>query len=243
MRIILFSIFGLNIYSHGVFLTLAMIIGGWIYFRLLKKSHQETKYFIFDYILSLLVGIIVARIFYYLLNLTHYQTLTQVTEIWQGGIISLPGFIAGGLTFFAMLKIRKFSISVWLDLAGIAFPLAVAIGRIGCVLSGEFGVRTTSIFALYGHMPTTVFEIFLGLTIFAINFYLYLKKSDKLPTYTLFAIFVGLYSFGRILIDAYSIDSNRLGAINLSQMTSTIVFVVVIFSYSFHLIHKKLRKV
>src|SRR3989304_6507324 len=147
MKIVLFSVFGFNVYSHGVFLVLSAIIGGWLLFRLAEKEKLSTKNFLFNYLTSVVVGIAASRILFYLINLKYYLTFWQIVEIWQGGLISFAGFISGALAFFLLLKKQKEDFTPWLNLAGVVFPLAIAIGRIGCVLNGEFGIKTKSIFA------------------------------------------------------------------------------------------------
>ena len=235
MRIVLFSVFGFNVYSHGVFLVLAMAVGGWLLYRLAQKEGLSTKYFLSYYLISLIAGVLASRIIFYLINLKYYQSFYQIVEIWQGGLVSFAGFIAGTLTFLLLLRRQKVRISPWLDLSGVVFPLAIAIGRIGCVLNGEFGIRTTSIFAVYGYMPVTVFEIYLCGAIFILNFYLYLNFRQRLPKYFLFFSFVALYSFFRIFIDSWRIDLPLAIGINLSQLTSLSIFVITIITYGAYL--------
>ena len=81
MKIVLFSVFGFNIYSHGVFLTFAMIIGGWILFRLVKKEKLETKNFLPNYLTSVVIGIAASRVLFYLINLKYYQNIQSVTSL------------------------------------------------------------------------------------------------------------------------------------------------------------------
>lgn len=241
MRIVLFSIFGYNFYSHGVFFTLAALLSGWIFYRLAKKAGLETKNFLFNIVLSVLVGVVASRILFYLINLKYYQTFWQIVEIWQGGMVSFAGFIAGGLVFVLLLKQQKEKLAPWLDIAAVAFPLAIAIGRIGCALNGEFGIRTASIFATYGVMPVTAFEIFLGAAIFALNFYLYQYQKNKLPKYFLFFNFIAIYSFIRIFIDAYRIDPTLVIGLNISQIASLSIFILTLLIYGYLYLSGKTR--
>ena len=241
MKIVLFSIFGFNVYSHGVFLVLSMAIGGWLLYRLARKEGLSTKYYLSNYLISLIIGILASRILFCLINLKYYQSFYQVVEIWQGGMVSFAGFILGTITFLLLLKLQKQESSLWLDLAGIIFPLVIAIGRIGCVLNGEFGVRTKSIFAIYGYMPVTAFEIFLGMAIFTLNFYLFLNCRRYLPKYFLFFSFVALYSFARIFIDGWRIDPPLAIGINLSQLTSLLIFIISIIAFGSYLYKRKAR--
>lgn len=241
MRIVLFSVFGYNIYSHGVFLVLAMAIAGYFYFRLALKEKLETDKFLLNYIISIIVGVVASRILFYFLNLKYYANFYQIVEIWQGGLVSFGGFILGAITFFLLLKNQKQNIVKWLNLAGIAFPLGIAIGRIGCVLAGEVGKRYFGSFAYYYHFPVTAFEIYLCLAIFAINFALYLYARKYLIDYFLFFSFISLYSFFRIFIDSYRIDSNLAIGINLSQLTSFLIFIMAFFAFGIYYMRRKVR--
>ena len=241
MKIVLFSIFGFNVYSHGVFLVLAAVVGGWILFRLAKKEKFETKNFFANYLTSVVIGLVASRVLFYLINLKYYQTFWQIVEIWQGGLISFAGFIAGAAAFLLILKKQKQSLEPWVEIAGVVFPLAIAIGRVGCVLNGEFGIRTKSIFAIYGYMPVTLLELLACIVIFVINFYLYLNFRARLPKYLLFFNFAIIYLFTRIFIDTYRIDDALAIGINLSQLTSLVLLVVSILTFGYLCLKGKMR--
>lgn len=241
MRIVLFSIFGFNVYSHGVFLVLAMLIGGWMTFRFGKKSSLDTGRFLLNYLISLIVGILFSRLFFYLLNLNDYTSVWQMVQIWKGGLVSFAGFAAGAITFIWLLWRQNRQISPWLDIAGLTFPLAIAIGRIGCVLNGEFGVRTKSVLSIYGYMPITVFEIYICATIFAINLYLFQNQKirRKLPPGSFFLNFLVLYSFSRLIIDAWRADTSLPIGINASQFVSLLIFLISAIIYIIIIVREK----
>lgn len=241
MRIVLFSIFGYNVYSHGVFFVLAMVIAGYLFYRLATKEQLQTDKFLLNCIITIIVGVIASRILFYFLNLKYYINLYQIAEIWQGGLVSFGGFIFGGITFLLLLRAQKEKISQWINLAGIVFPLSIAIGRIGCVLAGEVGIRYYGPFAYYYRFPVTAFEIYLCLAIFAINFSLYLYAKKYLVDYVLLFLFISLYSFFRIFIDAYRADPDLISGINLSQLTSFIIFAISFFTFGIYYIIKAKR--
>ena len=154
-------------------------------------------------------------------------------------MVSFGGFIFGDATFILLLHRQKEKVSAWLNLAGIAFPLGLAIGRIGCVLNGEVGMRYFGTFAYMNRFPVTAFEIYLCLAIFIINFSLYLYAKKYLVDYFLFFNFVSLYSFFRIFIDAYRVDTTLAIGINLSQLTSFIIFVLSFFTFGIYYMKRK----
>lgn len=238
----MFSVFGYNVYSHGVFLVIGMAVAAFLLYRLAEKEKLSTDKFLFNIIASVIAGVIASRILFYFINLKYYTNLYQLVEIWQGGLVSFGGFIVGGLTFLLLLRRQKEKIATWFNLAGIAFPLGIAIGRIGCVLAGEVGKRYYGPLAYYYHFPVTAVEIYLCLIIFAINLSLYKYAKKYLTDYVLFFSFVVLYSFFRIFIDAYRTDANLIIGINLSQLTSFIIFAVAFFSFGIYFTRRKLRQ-
>jgi len=231
MRIVLFSLFGYEIYSHGVFLVLGIVVAGFIMYRLMSKEKLDTTKFVSNIIISVILGIIASRIVFYFMNLYLYDSLYQMLEIWQGGLVSFAGFLFGAIVFVVLLKKQKNEIEPVINLAGVAFPLGIAIGRIGCALNGEVGVKAKSVLAYYGFMPVTAFEIFICSGIFAINFLIYLKFRGKLSKYFLFFLFITLYSFSRIIIDAWRIDPKVFLGLNYSQITSILIFATTLFLY------------
>lgn len=239
MRIVLFSVLGYNIYSHGVFIVLGMAASGYLFYRLAKKENLPTEKFLLNIITSIIVGIIASRVLFYFINLKYYTNLYQIVEIWQGGLVSFGGFIFGGLTLLLLLRLQKENIAHWLNLAGIAFPLGIAMGRIGCVLAGEVGKRYYGTFAYFGHFPVTAFEIYLCLAIFAINFFIYLYAKKFLIDYFLFFSFVSLYSLFRIFIDSYRMDQKLVIGINSSQLTSFIILIIAFFSFGIYYVKKQ----
>jgi len=240
MRIILFSIFGYNFYSHGVFLTLSIVIPSYLLYLYAKKEGLTTKFFLSNIIISTLVGVFAARVLFYFLNLKFYTSFYQIIEIWQGGLVSFGGFILGGLTFVYLLTKQKEKIAKWIDLAGIFFPLGIAIGRIGCVLSGETGIKYYGAIAYQNHFPVTALEIYLCLAIFIVNFSLYLRAKKYLINYFLFFSFVALYCFFRIFIDKYRADDLLIIGINTSQLTSFLIFLFSSLFFSlYYLRHTK----
>lgn len=236
MRIILFSAFGYDVYSHGVFLVLGIVIAAFLHYRLLKKEQIKVTGYLKNIILSVILAIISSRIAFYLLNLNLFDSPYQTVKIWEGGLVSFAGFVTGCLIFYYLTKKEKNNIEPIINLAGVAFPLGIAIGRIGCALNGEVGIKSDSTISYYGYVPVTAIEIFSSSLIFIINFYLYLKLKNKLPKYSLFLTFVALYSLSRTIIDYWRVDEKIIFNLNNGQFFSVIVFIISIL-----ILFKKIR--
>ena len=241
MKIVLFSIFGFNIYSHGVFLTLAIVAGGWLYYRLLTKENQDTSKFLSNYIIAVFSGVILARIAFLFININFFS-FSSSYRIWEGGLVSFAGFIGGAAVFLTLLHLQKQKLPIWIDLAGLVFPLAIAIGRIGCILNGEVGIKYYGSFAYHNRFPITAFEMYLVMFIFAVNFFLYIYARKYILKYFLILNFIMLYSLGRIGIDSYRADKNLIIGINLSQLTSFIIFAIAFFIFGIYYAKRKVKQ-
>ena len=208
-------------------------------FRLAAKEKLDTNRFLPNYIIAVVSGVLASRIGFLLTNRALYSNYSEVYKIWQGGLVSFAGFIVGTLVFYLLIRSQKDKTTVWLDLAGIVFPLAIAVGRIGCVLAGEVGVKYYGSFAYYRHFPVTAFEIYLGMFIFALNFAIYVYARRYLIKYFLFLNFIMLYSLGRTFIDDYRADRSLSIGINLSQLTSFIIFAIAFFTFAIYYVRRK----
>lgn len=239
MKIVLFSFFGIDIYSHGVFLTLAMIIGGWLLFRFGQKEKLNTKKFMQNYILAIIAGVAISRLAYFLFNINEYSSPFELAAVWQGGLISFAGFLAGAALYIVLLKKQGENLTDWLEITGVVFPLAIAIGRIGCALNGEFGVQTDSFLSYYGVMPIPILEIYLCLIIFAINLTVYQKYKTKNLPYFLIFLFIELYSFGRIFIDSFRLEKNLIIGVNPSQLASILTLILSVTIYLIYILRKR----
>lgn len=137
MHPILFSLGPLTIYSYGVMLALAFVVGIWFATRQAKKEKVPANTILDLSLIALIAGIIGARILFVLRNLNYY--LLQPFEIimfWQGGLIYSGGLILGTLCAILFLKVRRLNIWKVVDICAPSLAIGQAIGRIGCFLNG-----------------------------------------------------------------------------------------------------------
>jgi phosphatidylglycerol:prolipoprotein diacylglycerol transferase len=86
---------------------------------------------------SLIAGVAGARIFYVLHYLEKFKgDYLSAFAIWNGGFELLGGVILAIIVIFAYLCYHKLPIRQYLDILAISLLLALALGRIGCFLSG-----------------------------------------------------------------------------------------------------------
>lgn len=231
---IIFSVGQLNVYTHGVMIALGALVGGLAIYLIGRRNDYNNEYhieYLFDLIVfSLLGGIIGARILYVIIYFNQFYNYKEMFFIWYGGLVSFGGMVGGFLTAWLILNKRKEPVLKWFDLGMIGLLIGWAFGRIGCLLAGDsFGVYTTSIIAIWGRIPTQIFESVWVLICAGLLFLLLRKKEDwQLPNGVIFLSGIGLYSLGRFTIDFFRDEEIFFRYLHASQWGSLLIFIVVV---------------
>lgn len=220
MRPILFSIFGLNIYSYGFFAALAFIA----VYLVMKQIYQKEKISAEDLLEKLfwvfIGGLVLARISYFIIYWQQFDHWWQILYLWQGGLISFGGII-GSLIVFNRLFKDDFKKN--LDRLALSFWLGLFFWRIGCTLTGEHEtVASSSWFSLDGKAPIIALESLIGLINFVIFYWIYKKKW--LQTGYLFYLTIAFYGLIRLIIDAWRVDDVVFG-VKTGQFTGLVMLV------------------
>lgn len=227
MHPILFSIGSINVYTYGVFLAIAFLLGlalirkDWKYFSLDPKLIENL---FFTVLISALIG---ARLLYVLLNWPDYshQPL-KIFKIWEGGLVFYGGFLLSLVAFY--LFIRKHHLNFWL-VADIFAPLVIlgqAIGRMGCFFAGCcYGKPTTLPWGvIFPNLkdtlappgislhPTQIYESAGDLVVF---FWLYTTRRKKKYNGQVFKNYVLGYALVRFIVEFFRGDERGPVFLNL----------------------------
>jgi phosphatidylglycerol---prolipoprotein diacylglyceryl transferase len=228
MHPILFKIGNVTLYTHGVLAVLGILVGSYILYRLAVKSRLDTSFLFDNIVYSVLIGIIGARLTYFLLYPDQFRNLSEIFYLWQGGMVSYGGFIPGFIAFVLLLKYQKQTIMPWLNLSAIAFSAGLIFGRIGNIFAGEYsGVNTLSKYNLGGKVPVTLYEAVLLLFILAILVGLRYIKNSSIMNYS-FYLFISLYTLGRFVIDFWRDESKMFLHISIGQITSLSILLITL---------------
>jgi phosphatidylglycerol:prolipoprotein diacylglycerol transferase len=133
---------GLPIRGFGVSLFLAAVAAIWLTVRRAPRVGLTA-----DWVLGLatwvfVAGIIGARAFFVVQywdefkRPTWWETLSQVLQIAQGGLVAYGSFLGGFLALAFYVKRRQVPLLFVGDLIAPGIALGLAIGRIGCFLNG-----------------------------------------------------------------------------------------------------------
>jgi phosphatidylglycerol:prolipoprotein diacylglycerol transferase len=234
MHPILFKIGSLTFYSHGVFAVAGIIIGALFVFNLARRNNLSTEFLFDNIVFTVLLGIIGARLTYFILYPSSFDNWTKIFFLWEGGLVSYGGFILGGVTLTLLLRKQGQPVLQWLSLTSISFFLGLAIGRLGDIFAGEYaGISSNSrwLTILPGNSLVLVpfYEALLCLFIFVTLAIAYKKYFDRLSDGTFFYLAFCLYVLGRFIIDFGRDERDILYHLSLGQIVSLIIFIVTLF--------------
>lgn len=134
---VLFEAVGVKVHSYGAMLAIGFIVATWIARgRAVRAGLPPNS--IFDAgMVALFLGVIGARLFFILQDLPHYlQEPRRIIDEGFQGLTSFGGVAFGALGLYLWSRFTKTSFIKVLDVAGVPFLIAHAIGRIGCLLNG-----------------------------------------------------------------------------------------------------------
>ena len=231
----------LEIRWYAILILLGAIVGI-LLAEVEAKKKGISKDDIFDLAFWMLIfGIIGARLYYVLFNLSTYHSVLDIFAVWNGGLAIHGGIIGGAITM--LIYCRKKGLN-FLTVADITMPsvmIAQAIGRWGNFINQEaHGPATTldvlqnlhipnfvidgmNIDGVYYH-PTFLYESLWCILGFAVLLLLRrFVKSMKAGQLT--CIYFMWYGIGRCLIEALRTDSLMLGSIKVAQLVSILTFI------------------
>jgi phosphatidylglycerol:prolipoprotein diacylglycerol transferase len=246
---ILFRVGGFNVYAYGFFLMVAILAGGILSMRRLKRGALDipAERMIDLFFYSILSAMLGARILFVVINFDAYrENPLAILKIWEGGLVFYGGLISAfGVAIGYMLRHR---LPVWklADLAAPSLALGLFFGRIGCFLAGccygketsrPWGVVFTdpnSLAALNVSLhPTQLYEAGAALSIL-----LFLAGGEKKKSFDgrTFWLFLLLYSIVRFLIEIWRGDPRGFllgGLLSTSQGIGVLLAILSLFMLSF----------
>lgn len=228
---ILFSVKGVTVYSHGVMMAAASIVGGVVIYYVARGAKLNTK-FLFDLVVfSLLGGLFVARLFYFVSYRDQFVDWREFFLIWYGGLVSFGGILGGFGVAYGFLKKRQQPIFRWLDVASVGFWVGWAVGRLGCFLNDDTpGLITNSKIAIWSRYPVALFESIYSVIIAVVLFILLKQTKIKLKDGAIFVVGLCLYLIGRFGIDFFRDEAVILWKFNSGQLTSAAFLAIILIS-------------
>ncbi len=244
MHPVLFELGPIQIRFYGLMYVVAIVCATYIIKHEVKrKKIPLTEDNTMNLILWTVVGGITgARLYYVIFNWSYYAgSPSEIPAIWHGGL-AIHGGIFGGL-LVAWLYLRRKKVSFWRisDCVGPCLIIGQAFGRFGNFMNGDaHGRPTDSAFgvvfppeSIAGREfpgipthPTMLYEMAINILIF-LFLWLVIRKKEHGNGYV-FALYIGLYSAGRLFVEHFRADSLMLGPLKAAQVVSIALILIAV---------------
>lgn len=237
-----FNLLGFPVYYYGIILAIAILIGVYCAYCLYKKFYGVKKaQNIIDFSpYIIIIGILGARFYYCLVNFAYYSNHPlEIFYIRQGGLSIHGVIIIGLLALYYFSKKYRMSFFKLIDVFLCGTALGQSIGRWGNFFNSEaFGTPTNlpwKLFIPISHRPaqymdfqyfhpTFLYESILDILIFIVLL-VFFKKFSKYPG-TLACMYLILYSFARIFVEHFRVDSVlNIYGIPVAQLVSILLII------------------
>lgn len=172
-------------------------------------------------------GIIGGRIYHVATDFEKYfgegKNPIDALKIWNGGLGIWGAIFFGGVGAWIGCRIYKINLPAFADAIAPGIIFAQAIGRLGNYFNQELFGKPTDVFwgleiaeknrpqgfeMFTTFHPTFLYELIWSVIIgFSL---LYIDKIYKLGHGRVFALYVSLYSLGRLFVETFRIDESRL---------------------------------
>ena len=236
-----FELFGIRIMWYGIMIAIGMIGAVLFTYFILKRDKDYDENFLLKLaFLVIIFGIIGARLYYVLFNLSMYNSFWEMLNTRLGGMAFHGGVIAGVLVIIIYTQIKKKRTFRYLDVISVGTLFAQALGRWGNffnqeahggVVSGDslnwlppFIKEGMHINGQY-YAPAFFYEFVNDMVWFIVLAILLIKKA-KLKDGTYFALALLGNSLGRFFIESMRTDSLMLGPIRAAQLVSIIGILI-----------------
>ncbi|MBI4607565.1 MAG: prolipoprotein diacylglyceryl transferase [Candidatus Rokubacteria bacterium] len=240
---IAFHVGPLSIRWYGLLMATAMALGLWLAYREAKRRGADPESLLKTAEWALLGGLVGARLYYVAFNWAYYsQFPRKIVAVWEGGLAIHGGLLGGLLVGGIYAWSKRLPLARYLDVVAPSLALGQGIGRWGNFFNQEaFGTPTDLPWKLYispPHRPleyaqveyfhpTFLYESLWDLVVFGLVAFVLRDRLARAPG-SLFLAYVGLYSIGRLLVEALRTDSLMFGSIRIAQLVSGLAIAAAV---------------
>lgn len=196
----------LHIRTWGLLVGLGILVGALVGERVaLGRGIPSQKFW--NLVLFVIAGgLLGSRVFWALQPAEIGRTLSapwRLIAVWQGGLTFIGGIIGAAIAGIAYIKVAHLPLRGTADAIALGFGPGLAIGRIGCFLTGLHPGRPTTLpwgIEYLGALrhPIPLYESLLGLMLFGMALFLLSRKAR--PGTVAVAVAIG-YLVPRSLLD------------------------------------------
>jgi len=203
---ILLKIGSITVYSYGFMLALGVGVSLILIMRKARKEGIDEEAVLDLTIITVLSGLIGARLFYVFFYDWEYYRLNplQILDFRNEGLVWYGAFILGAAAALLYVRIKRLSFWRTFDLFAPYLALGYAFGRIGCFLNGccfgtptdlPWGVVFPGLDAVPRH-PAQLYSTLLSLGLFAFLLWLYPRRRFDGQVFLAYIIGYALLRFG-----------------------------------------------
>jgi len=239
---ILFELGPITIYSYGVLLAAAYLLGLWMASRRARQAGLDANKVLDLGIWVIIAALVGAKALLFIVDFDQFTSSWQeFTTLLRSGGVFYGGLIAAVVV--CIYQLRKHKLPLWTsgDLFAPGIALGYMVGRLGCLMAGccygkptdvawaitftdpvaNMNVGTPLNIALH---PTQIYESGAGLVILLLL--LGLERRGRHYAGRTFWLFVLLYSVSRFVIEFYRGDDRGmpLDVLSTSQLISVVLF-------------------
>ena len=242
----LFEIGPVPVYSYGLMLGIAFLVGSTLFSKELRRNRLDENIGIVITFLALIGGIVGAKVFYVLEEWNFGKGLPISSFLTTDSLISAAGLtFYGGLIFAIILviiycRIKKLSVLRMFDFLSPAAAIGYGIARIGCHLSGDgcYGINVNNSFwEFLGYSytngtvptpegilacPTPIFEFFAAILIFL---FLWNRRTKIKYTGEIFYYYLLLSGISRLLVEFIRLNPKVIFGLTQAQLVSVIMII------------------
>ena len=237
MKMELFSIGPITVYSYGFMIALGLLAGYGLALKTEKRLQCDRKHLDGILFTILISGFLSSKILYLLTNIPEIMANPRfILDSLGGGWVVYGGILGGMLGGWLYTKKYHLSFMKYFDWGMPSFALGQAFGRIGCFMAGCcYGSETSSAFSVvfpaHSLAPAGIPLIPTQLMSSAFDFglclvLLWIVRNKKWDGQVGCAYLI-LYSVGRFVIEFFRGDLIRgsIGVLSTSQFISIFVFI------------------
>lgn len=241
MNPIAFNVFGLEVRWYGILIALGILVGMFVASLNCKIKNISYDNFLDVFLVSLIPGIIGARLYYVAFEFDTYRdNLLSIFNTREGGLAIHGALIFGIGTAYIYTRIKKINFWDIADIAAPSFIIAQAIGRWGNFINGEahggpvsyefisrfpeFIQKGMNISGTYYH-PTFLYESLWNIVVFIILMIIIYKRQEHRKGIVIYS-YIALYSLGRFFIEGLRTDSLMIMGLRTAQLVSILGVVI-----------------
>jgi len=236
-----------TIYSYGVLLAAAYLLGLWLGVRRANAAGLDGNRVLDLGIWVIIAALVGAKALLFFVDFRQFtSSWAEFTTLLRSGGVFYGGLIAAVVV--CIYQLRKHQLPLWTsaDLFAPGIALGYTVGRLGCLMAGCCYGRPTDVSWAITFTdpaanlnvgtplnvplhPTQIYESFAGLAIFLIL--MALERRGRQFSGRTFWMFVLLYSISRFFIEFYRGDERgfMFNAVSTSQAISIILAPLALF--------------